>query len=88
LNPAAFSAILAAQGGNIFIGGIDSGELSASDARDFGAPSAFPAELLLVESEPVPEPKSAFMLATIFGILAIGYRCEKWKTSGRLRAFR
>jgi hypothetical protein len=36
LNAAALAAIGASQGGNIFIGGIDSGELSSSDASDFG----------------------------------------------------
>jgi len=81
LNAAALAAILAAQGGSIFIGGIDSGELSSADARDFSGPAGTPAELFLFEPEPgqaTPEPTSVALLATALG--SIGLKLRKMRT--------
>jgi hypothetical protein len=78
LNASALSAITAAQGGSIFIGGISSGENSTWTAYDFGgsqwAPNATELELTTSAAD-VPEPSTLVLLGSPMVILA-GVRCR------------
>jgi hypothetical protein len=81
LDSAALADIVAHQGGNIFIGGIDSGENSSTSAFDF-AKTGNPAGTIGVTSlslttapAPVPEPASVVLLASVLiGLLVAFHR--------------
>ena len=75
LNGAALAAIDADQGSDIFIGGIDSGELSSSTAGDFGftGPGSVTYNTVL-SLQTVPEPTSLFLLAAVLGTLGMAVR--------------
>ena len=68
LNAAALAAINADQGGNLFIGGIDSGENAASLEGDFGSTGPGSSTTLNLTTTPtaVPEPSSAALALTAF----------------------
>lgn len=82
LNAAALAAISADQGGNIFIGGIDSGETSSSDAVDFsGAPGNVALDLTTAASA-VPEPSSLPLLIIVsLAVVLIGPRLRSLRRS-------
>jgi hypothetical protein len=71
LNAAAVAAITAAQGGKLFIGGIDSGELSTTDAHDFAGTQVLANATLSFIFQPVPEPNATIFLATLLGAAGI-----------------
>jgi hypothetical protein len=68
LDAAALTAVAAHQGGNLFIGGIDSGETSSTTAADF-AVSQYSINTLSLATAPsaVPEPTSLVLLAGVIG---------------------
>jgi hypothetical protein len=74
LNVAALAAITAAEGENLFMGGIDSGELNALDAHDFARTQVLANATLSFVFQTVPEPNTILFLATILGIFGIGLR--------------
>jgi len=84
LNAAALSAIAADQGGNIFIGGIDSGENVATPGADFLGTAFVSSKLNLTTpgSAAVPEPSSlpffgAVLFAAIWGGTSRAIRAQR-----------
>lgn len=75
LNAAALAAIGAAQGGNIFIGGIDSGELASTDTFDFASEGASTVLSLQTAPSSVPEPSSWALFTSV--LLAMGCVARK-----------
>jgi hypothetical protein len=72
LDSAALAAIVADQGGHIFIGGIDSGETNSTNAYDFGGAAFQTVSSLSLNTaqSAVPEPASIVLLASVlFGLL-------------------
>jgi hypothetical protein len=75
LDADALAAIITDQGGNIFFGGVDSGELSTTTAFDFGnAGSSDHSTLSLVTRAAVPECSSILLLSTLLGACGIAMR--------------
>jgi hypothetical protein len=79
LNATALSAISAAQGGNIFIGGIDSGELSLG--FDFGSNTGFAQLQTVLSLTTTAEPSSPPLLATILVAFGIALRKQRAKAT-------
>ncbi len=90
LNADALTAIAAAHGGNIFIGGIDSGELSVANGYlyDFGWSSlsapTYPNQTILVlttaPSAPVPEPNGLLLVGMLVGtVIAVMTGTRRWR---------
>jgi hypothetical protein len=82
LNASALAAIGADQGGNIFIGGIDSGELSSSTSAstfgDFaGSSPGGTAYNTVLSLQTTPEPSSLLLLATVLGTLGMAIRKQR-----------
>jgi hypothetical protein len=79
LNATALSAISAAQGGHIFIGGIDSGELGGGYDFAFTGNPEFPAFQTILSLTTTPEPRSPLLLATILVAFGIAIRKQRAK---------
>ena len=77
LSSAALAAITADQGGHIFIGGIDSGETSSTNAGDFartGLGTGVTSLSLTTGPAPVPEPASIVLFAPLLIVSLVALR--------------